>query len=165
MSPTPNISLIENSVVLSDLTAPFLFYTLEVGIGESSKIVLLFIGTFFQLVLLIMDDARSVPKEYFNAAYTLGASTREVIFRVLIPSILPQVFNDLRIVLGWCWTYLLIGELVAAKTGIGFMIQQAQRYARPEAVMAGILVIGLIGLFSDSLMRLWHKHLFPYLRT
>ena len=135
---------------------------LWVGIGEGSKILLLFIGTFFQLVLLVMDDANNVRKEYYEVAYTLGASTKDVITRVLFPAILPNVYDDLRITLGWCWTYLLIGEIVAAREGIGHLIQEAQRFAKPEVVMSGVLIIGIIGIVSDYCFKAGGKLLFRY---
>jgi NitT/TauT family transport system permease protein len=137
---------------------------LWVGIGEGSKILLLFIGTFFQLVLLVMDDANNVRKEYYEVAYTLGANTKDVITRVLVPAILPNVYDDLRVTLGWCWTYLLIGEIVAASTGIGHLIQEAQRFAKPEVVMSGVLIIGLIGIISDYGFKAGGKLLFGYRR-
>lgn len=135
---------------------------LWVGIGEASKILLLFIGTFFQLVLLVMDDANNVPKEYFELAYTLGAKTRSVIVRVLFPAILPNLYEDLRITLGWCWTYLLIGELVAAQTGLGHLIKEAQRFAKPEVVYSGVLIIGVIGLGTDYAFKAGQKVFFRY---
>jgi NitT/TauT family transport system permease protein len=135
------------------------------GIGEGSKILLLFIGTFFQLVLLVMDDANNVRKEYYEVAYTLGASTKDVITRVLFPAIMPNVYDDLRITLGWCWTYLLIAEIVAARTGIGHLIQEAQRFARPEVVMSGVLIIGIIGIISDYCFKAGGKLLFRYRQT
>jgi NitT/TauT family transport system permease protein len=135
---------------------------LWIGIGEGSKILLLFIGTFFQLVLLVMDDANNVHEEYFELAYTLGADTKDVIRRVLIPAISPSVYDDLRITLGWCWTYLLIGEIVAARTGLGHLIQEAQRFAKPQVVMAGVLIIGVIGLISDYAFKIGYRFFFPY---
>ena len=135
---------------------------LWVGIGEASKILLLFIGTFFQLVLLVMDDANNVRKEYFEVAYTLGADTKDVITRVLVPAIMPSVYDDLRVTLGWCWTYLLIAEIVAAKTGIGHLIQEAQRFAKPQVVMSGVLLIGIIGIISDYSFKTGGKVLFRY---
>ncbi len=135
---------------------------LWVGIGEGSKILLLFIGTFFQLVLLVMDDANNVPRQYFEMAYTLGAPTRDIVRRVLIPAVLPNVYDDLRVTLGWCWTYLLIGEIVAAKTGIGHMIQEAQRFAKTDVVIAGVLTIGFIGLGTDYCFKAVGRLLFMY---
>lgn len=135
---------------------------LWVGIGESSKILLLFIGTFFQLVLLIMDDANNVPKEYFEAAYTLGAGTKDILLRVLLPAVLPHAYDDLRITLGWCWTYLLIAEIVASQTGIGHLIQEAQRFAKPDVVISGVLIIGVIGILTDYAFKLGGKIFFRY---
>lgn len=138
---------------------------LWVGIGESSKILLLFIGTFFQLVLLVMDDANNVRKEYFETAYTLGADTKDVMRRVLFPAVLPNIYDDLRVTLGWCWTYLLIGEMVAARSGIGHLIQEAQRFAKPQVVMSGVLIIGIIGLITDYCFKLCYKIFFKYKST
>ncbi len=135
---------------------------LWVGIGEASKILLLFIGTFFQLVLLVMDDANNVPKQYFEMAYSLGATTKDVILRILLRSVLPNVYDDLRVTLGWCWTYLLIGEIVAARAGIGHTIQEAQRFAKPDVVIVGVLTIGFIGLASDYVFKVVGKLLFPH---
>ena len=135
---------------------------LWIGIGESEKILLLFIGTFFQLVLMVMDDANNVPKQFFETAYTLGAPTRDVVARVLAPAIMPNVWDDLRITLGWCWTYLLIGEIVAARTGIGHMIQEGQRFAKPDVVIVGVLTIGAIGIISDYVFKVIGHRLFPY---
>jgi len=135
---------------------------LWVGIGETSKILLLFIGTFFQLVLLVMDDANNVRKEYFEIAYTLGADTKDVIRRVMLPAVLPNIYDDLRVTLGWCWTYLLIGEMVAANSGIGHLIQEAQRFAKPQVVLSGVLIIGVIGLVSDYSFKLGYKIFFRY---
>jgi NitT/TauT family transport system permease protein len=137
---------------------------LWVGIGEASKILLLFIGTFFQLVLLVMDDANNVPKQYVELAYTLGADTKDVIRRVLFPAMLPSLFDDLRVTLGWCWTYLLIGELVAARTGLGHLIREAQRFAKPDVVYAGILIIGVIGVLTDYCFKAGYRLAFPYSR-
>lgn len=135
---------------------------LWLGIGEASKIMLLFIGTFFQLVLLIMDDANNVRKEYFEVAATLGADTKDIIRRVLVPVIAPNVYDNLRVTLGWCWTYLLIAEIVAARTGIGHLIQEAQRFARPPVVMSGILIIGIIGLITDYSFKIGNRIFFKY---
>jgi NitT/TauT family transport system permease protein len=135
---------------------------LWLGIGEASKIMLLFIGTFFQLVLLVMDDANNVPKEYFELASTLGARRKDIIIRVLLPAIWPNIYDNLRVTIGWCWTYLLIGEIVASRTGLGHLIQEAQRFAKPQVVMAGILIIGVIGLLTDYSFKVGSRLLFKY---
>src|SRR5581483_8191902 len=92
------------------------------GVGESTKIFLLWLGTFFQLVLLVADDMRRVPHEYIETALTLGARPRQVLSDVALRAMLPSLVDSLRITLGWCWTYLIIAEIVAAQSGIGFVI-------------------------------------------
>ena len=135
---------------------------LWIGIGEEAKIALLVIGTFFQLVLLVMDDTNNIPPEYEELAYTLGAGAKDVLFRVVVPAALPNIYDDLRISLGWCWTYLLIGEIVAAETGIGHVIIEAQRFANPEVVIAAVLIIGVIGLVSDQIFKRAGMLIFRY---
>lgn len=134
------------------------------GIGETSKIVLLWMGTFFQLVLLVADDATRVPREYVETGRTLGARSPQIMRDILLPAMLPSMVDNLRITLGWCWTYLVIAEIVAANTGIGYVIWAAKRYVQTDKVFAGILTIGIIGLATDQAIRLAHRKLFPYLR-
>lgn len=132
------------------------------GVGEETKIFLLWLGTFFQLVLLVADDMRRVPHEYVETAYTLGAKPRQVMTDVAFREMLPRLVDDLRITLGWCWTYVIIAEIVAAHSGIGFVIWTARRYMKTPEVMAGVVAIGIIGLVTDQLLRLLHRRLFRY---
>jgi NitT/TauT family transport system permease protein len=133
------------------------------GVGETTKIFLLWLGTFFQLVLLVADDMRRVPQEYVEIAYTAGARPRQMLTDVAFRAMLPSLFDNLRITLGWCWTYLIIAEIVAADKGLGFVIWAARRYMNTNEVMAGVVAIGLIGLLTDQMLRLLHKRLFRYL--
>jgi len=132
------------------------------GVGENTKIFLLWLGTFFQLVLLVADDMRRVPQEYVEIAFTLGAKPRQVLTDVALRAMGPTLVDNLRITLGWCWTYLIIAEIVAADSGLGFVIWSARRYVRTPEVMAGVVVIGLIGLLTDQLLRLLHRRMFKY---
>jgi NitT/TauT family transport system permease protein len=133
------------------------------GVGEETKIFLLWLGTFFQLVLLVADDMRRVPHEYIETALTLGAKPRQVLSDVAIRAMLPNLVDSLRITLGWCWTYLIIAEIVAAQSGIGFVIWTARRYMKTPEVMAGVIAIGIIGLVTDQLLRQLHRRAFRYL--
>jgi NitT/TauT family transport system permease protein len=133
------------------------------GIGENSKIALLWIGVFFQLVLLVADDARRVPKEFVETGRTLGAGDRALMTDVLFRAMLPNMVDSLRITLGWCWTYLIIAEIVASNSGIGYELWTARRYGKTPEVFAGILTIGIIGLVSDQAIRLFHRRVFRYL--
>jgi len=134
------------------------------GIGETSKITLLWIGTFFQLVLLVADDARRVPREYIEIGMTVGAKPRAVLRHIILPAMLPNMVDNLRITLGWCWTYLIVAEIVASNSGIGFVIMQSKRYGKVDTILAGVLVIGIIGLATDQAIRWAHRRYFAYLR-
>jgi NitT/TauT family transport system permease protein len=134
------------------------------GIGETSKITLLWMGTFFQLVLLIADDARRVPREYIEVGMTVGARPRQVLRHVIFPAMLPSMVDNLRITLGWCWTYLIVAEIVASNSGVGHVLWQARRYVKTPDVMAGILTIGIIGLATDQAIRWLHRRWFAYQR-
>lgn len=133
------------------------------GVGEETKIFLLWLGTFFQLVLLVADDMRRVPHEYVETALTLGASPPQVLADIGFRAMLPNLVDSLRITLGWCWTYLIIAEIVAAQSGIGFVIWTARRYMKTPEVMAGVIAIGIIGLVTDQLLRALHRRAFRYL--
>lgn len=119
-----------------------------VGIEESAKITVIFIGTFFQLVLMVADDALAVPDDLINAGYTLGSNTPKTIFKILIPAMMPRLMETLRMMIGWAWTYLVSAELVAANTGLGYTILKSQRFLKTDAIFANIILIGLLGLIT-----------------
>lgn len=133
-----------------------------VGIGESAKITVIFIGTFFQLVLMVADDAMSVPDDLLNAGYTLGTNTPTTIFKILIPAMLPRLMETLRMMIGWAWTYLVSAELVAANSGLGYTILKSQRFLATDAIFGGILLIGLLGLITDRIFAFVNKKLFHW---
>ncbi len=133
------------------------------GVGESNKIFLLWLGTFFQLVLMVAEDMNRVPHEYVEIALTLGARPRQIFRDVAFRAMAPSLVDNLRISLGWCWTYLIVAEIIAASSGLGFMIWVARRYMQTPQVMAGVVAIGLIGLVTDQLLRALHRRLFRYL--
>ncbi|MFO7706369.1 MAG: ABC transporter permease [Halopseudomonas sp.] len=126
---------------------------LWVGIGEGSKILIIFIGTFFQMTLMAAEDVRRVPMAQIEAAQTMGASRSEIIRLVVLPSARPALLDSLRITCGWAWTYLVVAELVASNSGLGYAILRAQRYMHTDKIFAGILLIGLIGLLTDQAFR------------
>jgi len=130
---------------------------LWIGIDESAKIAIIFIGTFFQMVLMVAENVRFVPLAQIEAAQTMGASREELVRLVIFPCAKPAVLDTLRITMGWAWTYLVVAELVAANSGLGYSILKAQRYLQTDKIFAGILLIGLIGLVIDQLFRLLHR--------
>lgn len=134
------------------------------GIGEVSKIFLLWMGVFFQLVLLVADDVRRVPREYHEIAATVGVGRMRGLLDVSLPAMAPTLVDNMRIALGWCWTYLIIAEIVAASSGLGFVIWQARRFFKTPEVMAGVVAIGIIGLVTDQAIRWAHRRWFGYLQ-
>ena len=132
------------------------------GLGESEKLTVIWIGVFFQLVLMVMDIAHRVPAEMLNVAYTLGASRWTVFRKVFLPATFPEVVDALRITMGWAWTYLIVAELVAAQAGIGNFILIAERFFRADRIIAAIITIGILGLITDFLFAMYHRWAFPY---
>jgi NitT/TauT family transport system permease protein len=136
---------------------------LWVGIGEGSKVTVIWIGTFFQMVLMITEDVRRVPIAQIEAAQTMGATRGEVLKLVVLKSAMPSIMDTFRVTLGWAWTYLVVAELVAANSGLGYAILKAQRFLQTDKIFVGILLIGLIGLMMDQLFRWLHRKRFPWL--
>jgi NitT/TauT family transport system permease protein len=132
------------------------------GLADEPKITIIFIGTFFQMVLVIGNTTRQVGKGLLEAAQTLGANNRQLLTHVVLPDALPNLYRDMRILLGWAWTYLVVAELIGEKSGISAFIYQQQRYRHFENVYAAIIVIGVVGLCSDLLLGWLGKHLFPW---
>jgi NitT/TauT family transport system permease protein len=138
---------------------------LWIGIDEGAKIGIIFIGTFFQMVLMVAEDVRRVPMAQIEAAQTMGATRLEVIEQVIVPSSKPALLDTLRVTMGWAWTYLVVAELVAANSGLGYAIIKAQRFLQTDKIFAGIILIGAIGLAMDQSFRLLHRLAFPWLHA
>lgn len=134
------------------------------GTGDEQKIALLFIGVVWFLISLVMDDTKRVPIEYVETARTLGAGRMRSLLTVLLPCAAPYFLDTLRQMLAVSWTYLVIAEIVSATDGIGAVMMRARRLVRMDIIMAGILTIGLLGFFSDILLRSVRQLAFPYLR-
>jgi len=135
---------------------------LWVGIGFEARIAVIFIGAFFQQLILVSDVSAQVSRDLVDASYTLGADRRQVVFRVLLPATLPGVLDTLRITLGWAWTYVVLAELVAASEGLGFMILNSMRGLFTERIFVGMITIGLLGLITDQGFKYLHRLLLPW---
>ena len=132
------------------------------GIGEMQKLLVIFIGSFFQVVLMVAVTVGATRRDLVEAAYTLGASARGVVRRVLLPNAAPSIAETLRLVLGWAWTYVIVAELIGASSGIGHMITDSQALLNTGQIIFGIIVIGVIGLISDFLFKWANQRLFPW---
>ncbi|MEO8057262.1 MAG: ABC transporter permease [Burkholderiales bacterium] len=132
------------------------------GIGEAQKLALIFIGSFFQIVLMIALQVGGIRRDLVEAAYTLGASDRGIVKRVLIPAAAPQIAETLRLVLGWAWTYVIVAELIGASEGIGHMITDSQALLATDQIIFGIITIGVIGLVSDLGFKRLNRAMFKW---
>jgi NitT/TauT family transport system permease protein len=135
---------------------------LLIGLDENEKLMIIWIGVFFQLALMVMHIAQRVPDEMLNVAYTLGASRWKVFYKVFLPATFPEVVDALRITMGWAWTYLIVAEIVAAERGIGSFILISERFLRSDRIIAAIITIGILGLITDTVFGLIHRWAFPY---
>ena len=133
-----------------------------VGIGESQKLSIIFLGCFFQLTLMVMMIVNNARRDLVEAAYTLGSTDSSVIRRVLLPGAAPEIAEALRQVLGLGWTYVVVAELIGAASGIGHMIMDSQALMATDNIIAGIVIIGLVGLTSDLLFKKLNQLLFPW---
>src|ERR1700686_2103287 len=132
------------------------------GIGELQKLLVIFIGSVFQIIFLIALNVGNTRRDLVEAAYTLGASYSGIIRPVLLPSSAPGIAEILRLVLGWAWTYVIVAELIGSSSGIGHMIIDSQALLATGQIIFGIIVIGIIGLISDFLFKWTNQRLFPW---
>ncbi len=139
-------------------------FILWLGIGESEKIAVIFFGTFFPLTLMIMDVTKNVTHDLIDTAYTLGVSRAGVFRRVILPASMPGIVDTLRITFGWAWTYLVVAEIVAAGSGLGYMIMQSQRFLKTSHIIVGIIVIGVIGIVIDLFFKWFYAKMFPWMK-
>lgn len=141
------------------------FSTLLVAVflaHDAPKIALVFVGTFFQLVLVVANTTRSLDHSLLEAAQTLGARRPQLLLRVIVPGILPRLYNDLRILLGWAWTWLVIAELIGVKSGLTEFIETQGRWRNFERVYPVIILIGFIGFFTDQILAALRPFLFRW---
>lgn len=136
-----------------------------VGLGEASKVVIIFLGVVLYNAIMVADAVKFIPNEMINVAYTLGANRWEVLTRVIIPATFPSVLDTLRVNISGAWNYLVIAELVAAQSGLGFTIVQAQRFLQTEKVLFCIALIGLIGLMIDYGLKWIFQMLTPWVES
>lgn len=132
------------------------------GTGELQKLLVIFIGSVFQIILMVAVSVGSTRRDLVEAAYTLGSTPRSVVRRVLLPANAPDIAEILRLVLGWAWTYVIVAELIGSSSGIGHMIIDAQALLATGQMIFGIIVIGLIGLVSDFAFKAGNRTLFPW---
>jgi len=137
-------------------------FILWIGIGLDQRVSIIVFGIFFQQLVMIADAARSVPRDLVNAAYTLGTRRSETVGHIVFPATLPAVLDVLRVTIGWAWTYLVVAELVAAKSGLGYISLKAMRGFQVDVIFLAIAMIGILGLLTDQMFRVARRVVAPW---
>jgi NitT/TauT family transport system permease protein len=132
------------------------------GLEEPSKILIIMLGVVLYNAIMVADAVKFIPNEMINVAYTLGATRRDVVFKVIIPAAFPSVLDTLRVNISGAWNFLVIAELVASQNGLGFKIIQAQRFLQTEKVLFCIALIGVVGLVIDYGLKWISQQLTPW---
>lgn len=132
------------------------------GIGEVSKVLLIYLAIFAPIVIATATGVRTVDKAKIRAAQSLGASQKQIIQHVILPSALPSILTGIRIGLGVGWSTLVAAELVGASEGLGFMVQSSSQLLATDVVLVGILIIAIIAFALEIGLRRLQKKLVPW---
>ncbi|MDC7235364.1 MAG: ABC transporter permease subunit [Spirochaetales bacterium] len=144
---------------------PLAYYTILViwlGIENESKITLLFLAAFPPLSISAMSAVAAVPMERIHTARSLGAGRLQIFTHVIFPSCLPGIFTGMRVSIGFTYTTLVSSEIVAATSGIGWMVLDAGKFLRGDVMFMGIFVMGITGIILDRLIRIAEKIIIPW---
>jgi NitT/TauT family transport system permease protein len=129
------------------------------GLGPRSAFFLVFLGAFFPILLNTIFGVRNVEPRLFEAAQMLGVSRQALFWKVVLPASLPSIFTGLRLGLGFAWVVIVVGEMTGVQTGLGAIIMEARQLSRTDIVIAGMIVIGVLGFLSDRIVHLIGQHL------
>jgi len=144
------------------------FSTLLVAVlsaHDAPKVAMVFLGTVFQMILIVSKTTRLLDPALLEAAQTLGAKPRQMITHVVLPGILPNLYNDLRILLGWAWTWLVIAELIGVKSGLTGFLDTQGTFRNFDRVFPVIILIGITGFVTDQILAFFHGVFFPWAGT
>lgn len=145
---------------------PLAYYTLLViwlGIENPSKIALLYLGAFAPLYIAAVSGVQRIPRDRINASLSLGASSWQIFTYVIFPSCLPDLFTGLRTAIGFAYTTLVAAEMVAAVSGIGWMVLDASKFLRSDQIFVGIIIMGIIAVAIDACIRWVEKTQLPWI--
>ncbi len=134
------------------------------GIGEESKVFLIFLGGFFVTLINMIDGVHHIDIKILEVAHVLETPWLKYIFHVIVPAVLPSIFTSLRLGMGACWTCVVAAELVASTTGLGYMIMNARQFSQTPVVIVGIISIGIIGKITDYIIRKAEKKVITWER-
>jgi NitT/TauT family transport system permease protein len=122
------------------------------GLGARSAAILIFIGSFYPVLLNTIAGVKRVPPRLVEAAAMLGTSPQAMLYKVVLPAAAPSIFAGVRIALGLAWVVVVVGETVGVPTGLGAVITEAREVSRTEVIITGMIFIGMAGLASDKLL-------------
>ncbi|MFB9328094.1 ABC transporter permease subunit [Paenibacillus aurantiacus] len=145
---------------------PLAYYSLLVlwfGIQDTSKIILLFLGGFAPMFIAAVYSARRIPVDRINGAKSLGAKKIKLYLFVIFPSCLPDLLTGLRTAVGVTYSTLVAAEMIAAVSGIGWMVLDASKYLRSDIIYAAIIIMGIIAILIDSAIRSLIKRVSPWI--
>lgn len=155
---SPTLELLRHIPPMATIPMLILWF----GIGEASKLVIIIMATFFPIYLNTVQGISQCDEKLIEVARSFGYGKIQTLRRVVIPSALPYIFTGMRLGLGYSWRSLIAAELVAASSGLGYMILSAEQLSRPDVILVGILVIGFLGSVIDMIFSFAARRLAPY---
>lgn len=144
------------------ITALVPLMILWLGIDEAPKIAIIILSAFFYNTIMIVDAVHAVPRDFINVSYTLGAKRIDVLWRVILPAAMPQIFDALRVNVAVAWNFLFIAELIAADSGMGYRLTMAQRTNASDQMFVALVIVAIIGFSLDRAFRLARKLALPW---
>lgn len=144
------------------ITALVPLMILWLGIDEAPKLAIIILSAFFYNTIMIVDAVHAVPRDFINVSYTLGATRFDVLWRVILPAAMPQIFDALRVNVAVAWNFLFIAELIAADSGMGYRLTMAQRTNASDQMFVALIIVAAIGFALDRAFRLARKLALPW---
>lgn len=132
------------------------------GIGESSKVFIIFLGSFFAIFTNTVDGIRGIERKYFELASVYEVSRWNLIKQVVIPGALPSIMTGICLGLGHAWVCVVAAEMIGATKGVGYMLTDGRSMSRPDVVILGMLIVGIVGKIMDDALRILRNKLITW---
>lgn len=123
------------------------------GIGEESKIFIIFLGAFFPIFMNTVDGIKSIESKYFELALVYEVPKNQLIRKIIIPGALPSIMTGIRLGLGSAWICVVAAEMIGATSGVGYMLSDGRSLSRPDIVILGMLIVGIVGKIMDDILK------------
>ncbi|QIB68024.1 ABC transporter permease [Aminipila butyrica] len=132
------------------------------GIGQESKIFIIFLGAFFPIFVNTVDGVRNIDSKYFELSQVYEVSRQKLIRKIIIPGALPSIMTGIRLGLGNAWVCVVAAEMIGATSGVGYMLSDGRSLSRPDIVILGMLIVGIVGKIMDDLLKLIREKLITW---